>query len=75
MLSSFSLDAETEAKVEKVMARRLKGKSTLSVLHRVEAAAKYDKIAVMDKGKLVDFGDAADVVKRNSLFTSTGTSE
>ena len=52
------------------MARRLKGKSTLSVLHRVEAAAKYDKIAVMDRGRLVDFGNASEVVRRNSLFTS-----
>ncbi|KAF1738031.1 Multidrug resistance-associated protein 1 [Beauveria bassiana] len=72
--ATSSLDAETEAKVEETMARRLKGKSTLSVLHRVEAAAKYDKIAVMDKGKLVDFGAAAEVIKRNSLFVSTSTS-
>ncbi|KAM3454998.1 hypothetical protein NHJ6243_008687 [Beauveria neobassiana] len=72
--ATSSLDAETEAKVEEVMARLLKGKSTLSVLHRVEAAAKYDKIAVMDQGKLVDFGAAAEVIKRNSLFVSTSTS-
>ncbi|XWW92149.1 hypothetical protein V2A60_000071 [Cordyceps javanica] len=71
--ATSSLDAETEAKVEEVMARRLKGKSTLAVLHRVEAAAKYDKIAVMAKGKLVDFGNATEIIKRNSLFTS-GTS-
>ncbi|KAM0669638.1 hypothetical protein ACQRIU_000033 [Beauveria bassiana] len=72
--ATSSLDAETEAKVEEVMARRLRGKSTLSVLHRVEAAAKYDKIAVMDKGKLVGFGEAAEVIKRNILFMSTSTS-
>ncbi|KAM3522971.1 hypothetical protein NHJ13051_005364 [Beauveria bassiana] len=72
--ATSSLDAETEAKLEEVMARRLRGKSTLSVLHRVEAAAKYDKIAVMDKGKLVDFGEAAEVIKRNILFVSTSTS-
>lgn len=64
------MDPETEERIESLIAEKLRGMTVISVLHRVRAAARYDKIAVLEKGSLVDYGLAADVVLRNDLFTS-----
>jgi ATP-binding cassette subfamily C (CFTR/MRP) protein 1 len=46
----------------------LKEKTVVSVLHRLETAVKYDKILVLDEGKVVDFGTPDAVIQRCELF-------
>ncbi|KYK55948.1 hypothetical protein DCS_07913 [Drechmeria coniospora] len=62
--------SDTEIQVEDLMRESLRGKTTISVLHRLDAALKYDKIAVMEKGVLADFGTAGEIVARCDLFAS-----
>ncbi|KAK2037259.1 canalicular multispecific organic anion transporter 1 [Colletotrichum somersetense] len=66
--ATSSLDRETEAHVETVMAARLQHATVISIMHRLEAVAAYDKVAVLDKGVLVDFGAVVDVMERCELF-------
>ncbi|ODA76641.1 hypothetical protein RJ55_07912 [Drechmeria coniospora] len=68
--ATSSLDSDTEIHVEDLMRESLRGKTTISVLHRLDAALKYDKIAVMEKGVLADFGTAGEIVARCDLFAS-----
>ena len=63
-----SLDDETEVKLETLLLDKLRGHTVISVLHRLDAAARYDKIAILENGVLVDYGDAKDVVSRSALF-------
>lgn len=53
-----------------MVATNLKGKTILSVMHRLELAAEYDQIVVFDKGGIVELGSAADVIDRCELFAS-----
>uniref|UniRef100_L2FYZ1 ABC multidrug transporter n=1 Tax=Colletotrichum fructicola (strain Nara gc5) TaxID=1213859 RepID=L2FYZ1_COLFN len=62
------LDRETEEYIEKVMSARLQNATVIAVMHRLEAVSTYDKVAVLDKGVLVDFGDVGDVKARCKLF-------
>jgi ABC-type multidrug transport system fused ATPase/permease subunit len=48
----------------------LKEKTVVSVLHRLETAVKYDKILVLEEGKILDFGTPMDVVQRCELFSA-----
>ncbi|KAF4430087.1 ABC transporter ecdL [Colletotrichum fructicola] len=66
--ASSSLDRETEEYIEKVMSARLQNATVIAVMHRLEAVSTYDKVAVLDKGVLVDFGDVGDVKARCKLF-------
>ena len=47
----------------------LRGKSVVSVLHRLETAVKYDKILVLDEGRVLDFGTPEEVISRCELFS------
>ncbi|KAK1570181.1 canalicular multispecific organic anion transporter 1 [Colletotrichum navitas] len=66
--ATSNLDQETEAHAETVMAARLQHATVISIMHRLEAVVAYDKIAVLDKGVLVDFGAVVDVMERCELF-------
>lgn len=53
----------------------LKEKTVVSVLHRLETAVKYDKILVLDEGKVLDFGTPDAVIERCELFSAFRTNE
>ena len=42
----------------------------VSVLHRLEKAVKYDKILVLDEGRVLDFGTPEEVISRCELFSA-----
>lgn len=65
----LSLDRETEAHIETVMAARIQYATVVAIMHRLEAVETYDKVAVLDEGILVDFGDVQDVKARCKLFS------
>ncbi|KAF7940314.1 uncharacterized protein EAE98_000441 [Botrytis deweyae] len=42
--ATSSIDVDTERKIMNIVAKRLQGKTVISVLHRLEAAVEFDKI-------------------------------
>lgn len=59
-----------EQRVRSLIKERLPDKTTISILHRLEAAVEYDRILVMDDGKVIHFGSPAEVVHESELFSS-----
>jgi ATP-binding cassette subfamily C (CFTR/MRP) protein 1 len=53
----------------------LRGKSVVSVLHRLETAVKYDKILVLDEGRVLVFGTPEEVISRCELFSAFRSKE
>lgn len=65
-----SVDIETEKRIMDIISKKLAGRTVVSVLHRLEAALQYDKILVMDKGQVADFGTPAEIATTSELFSS-----
>jgi ATP-binding cassette subfamily C (CFTR/MRP) protein 1 len=53
----------------KLVKTRLQGKTVISILHRLETALDYDRILVLNDGKIVHFGTPAEVVQESELFS------
>ncbi|KZF23306.1 multidrug resistance-associated protein [Xylona heveae TC161] len=51
-----SLDAETDAKVQKVIREALHDCTVLMVAHRIHTVLDFDQVAVMDNGRVVEAG-------------------
>ncbi|KAF2277337.1 putative ATP-binding cassette transporter [Westerdykella ornata] len=68
--ATSSIDTSTEQRMMNVISKRLKGRTILSVLHRLEAALEYDKIAVLENGQVLHFGAPAEVVEKSELFAA-----
>ncbi|KAF5876101.1 putative abc multidrug protein [Botrytis fragariae] len=61
--ATSSIDVATERKIMNVVAKRLQGKTVISVLHRLEAAVEFDKILVLEKGEMAHFGPPEEKLK------------
>ncbi|KAM7186181.1 ABC transporter [Rhypophila sp. PSN 637] len=70
-----SLDAEAEKTVNRIIETRLKGRMVISVVHKMDSALAFQKIVVMEKGKVIEFDDPASLMSRPSKFRELVTSD
>lgn len=67
--ATASLDVENETKVQGALSRLLQGKTVLVIAHRMRTVEAADKIVVLDKGKVVEEGNPAELKeKEGSVF-------
>ncbi|KAJ8121041.1 hypothetical protein ONZ43_g2409 [Nemania bipapillata] len=70
-----SIDTKTEKRTMELMANKLRGKTIISVLHRLEVALLYDRIVVLENGRIVHFGTPDEVIRDSGLFSSFRNTE
>ena len=63
-----SLDAEAEKIVDRLIETRLKHCTVISVVHKIDSALGFQKVAVMDQGRIVEFDDPQVLMARSSKF-------
>ena len=66
--ATSSLDAESERLVQEAFQRLMEGRTTFVVAHRLSTIQRADRILVLDKGKLVEGGNHAQLMARNGLY-------
>ncbi len=64
-----SLDLRTENLVLKNLRRFMDGKTLIVVSSKVLSISGFDKIAVLEKGKLVELGNHNDLMNRYGIYT------
>ena len=62
--ATSALDARSEAAVQSALERLMRGRTTLVIAHRLATVQAADAIAVMEKGKVVEFGSHAELSAR-----------
>jgi ATP-binding cassette subfamily B protein len=63
-----AVDARTEAGILDAIERAAAGRTLLLVTHRVAAAARCDRVVVLDEGKVVEAGTHAELVTKGGLY-------
>ncbi|KAF2113639.1 P-loop containing nucleoside triphosphate hydrolase protein [Lophiotrema nucula] len=66
--ATSSVDLETDAKVQRVMSEAFKGKTVITIAHRLTTILHYDRVCVMDKGKIVEVGAPLELWERGGEF-------
>jgi ABC-type multidrug transport system fused ATPase/permease subunit len=77
--ATSALDARTEAEILDTLKDLVKGRTTISITHRLIIAAMADLIYVFDQGKLIEEGPHEELVRSGGLYQQlyeeqTGTS-
>ena len=62
--ATASLDSESEAAIQKAMARLMVGRTAIVVAHRLSTVRAMDRILVFASGKVVEEGTHAALVAR-----------
>lgn len=58
-----SMDHETEMLVREIVARDLRGKTVIEVLHRLEHILDFDLVVVLDKGRVAEAGHPEELLQ------------
>ena len=66
--ATASLDPENEDQIQKALSGLVKGRTVIVIAHRLRTVIGADKIAVLDKGRLVEEGSGAELLAKNGLF-------
>jgi ABC-type phosphate transport system ATPase subunit len=67
--ATSALDNRSQQRIQNVLARRFKGKTTLiAVVHRLDALKEYDKIAFMKSGKIVEMGSYDELIEQRGYL-------
>lgn len=65
--ATASIDYATDSKIQETI-REFKN-TTITIAHRLQTIIDYDKVLVLDKGKVVEFGDPWDLLKpKDGIF-------
>lgn len=65
--ATASIDYATDAKIQETI-REIKN-TTITIAHRLQTIIDYDKVLVLDKGEVVEYGDPFDLVnKEGGIF-------
>lgn len=66
--ATSALDPGTEAAINATLARIGKGRMVVSVTHRLASAVDYDRICVLDKGRLLETGSHAELLEKDGPY-------
>ena len=66
--ATSALDAESERVVQAALDRLAAGRTTLVIAHRLSTVRGADKIAVMDKGRVIDEGTHEQLIARDGIY-------
>jgi subfamily B ATP-binding cassette protein MsbA len=66
--ATSALDTESEAQVQAALERLMAGRATLLIAHRLSTVKGADRIYVIDKGRVVETGTHAQLMRARGLY-------
>jgi ATP-binding cassette subfamily C (CFTR/MRP) protein 1 len=66
--ATAAVDADTDARIQKVMRSEFAAATCITVAHRINTIMDSDFILVMDDGKAVEFDSPQKLLKRGGMF-------
>jgi subfamily B ATP-binding cassette protein MsbA len=66
--ATSALDNESERLVQEAIQRLLENRTVLVIAHRLSTVARADRIVVLDRGRVVEQGSHADLVRAGGLY-------
>jgi ABC-type multidrug transport system fused ATPase/permease subunit len=66
--SLSAVDAETERHILKNLWEEQQGKTTIIISHRISALSRADTVAVLERGRLAEWGSPAELMKQEGFY-------
>ena len=68
--ATSALDSEVEAAIQESLDTMMEGKTVIAIAHRLSTIAAMDRLIVLDKGRIVEEGNHAELLAKGGLYTS-----
>ena len=66
--ATSSVDMETDQKIQKTIATAFKGRTLLCIAHRLKTIIGYDRICVMDAGRIAELDEPLKLYEAGGIF-------
>ena len=66
--ATSALDSEVEAAIQASFAQLMAGKTVIAIAHRLSTIAAMDRLIVLDRGRIVETGSHAELLRRGGLY-------
>ena len=68
--ATSSVDMETDEKIQRTIATGFRGKTLLCIAHRLKTIINYDRICVMDQGRIAELDTPLALYEKGGIFRS-----
>ncbi|PFH59064.1 hypothetical protein XA68_12829 [Ophiocordyceps unilateralis] len=66
--ATSSVDMETDDKIQRTMATAFRGRTVLCIAHRLKTIVGYDRVCVMDAGRIAELDEPRSLWLRGGIF-------
>jgi ATP-binding cassette subfamily B multidrug efflux pump len=66
--ATSALDSEIEAAIQDALTTLMRGKTVIAIAHRLSTIAALDRLVVLDRGRIVEEGSHAELLRRGGLY-------
>jgi ATP-binding cassette subfamily B protein len=66
--ATAAMDTETEGNIQKALSKLQKGRTTISIAHRLSTLREADSLAVISEGKVVESGTHAELIAKKGEY-------
>ena len=66
--ATAAVDSETEHLIQEAIERLIRGRTTLMIAHRLSTLRKANKIIVVDKGEIIEFGTPQELLEKKGKY-------
>lgn len=68
--ANANVDFKTDRLIQEVIRTKFKNITVISIAHRVDTIIDYDRVLVLDEGRVVEFDRPSTLMNRRKLFGS-----
>ncbi len=66
--ATSALDSEVEAAIQESLSDLMEGKTVIAIAHRLSTIAAMDRLVVMNRGRIIEEGSHAELLRRGGLY-------
>jgi ATP-binding cassette, subfamily B, multidrug efflux pump len=66
--ATSALDSEIEAAIQDALTTLMRGKTVIAIAHRLSTIAALDRLVVIDRGRIVEEGSHAELLRSSGLY-------
>jgi ATP-binding cassette subfamily B protein len=66
--ATSALDTESEQSIQEALMRLVKNRTVIAIAHRLSTLNSFDRIVVLDRGRIIEDGAPADLLRRNGPY-------
>jgi ATP-binding cassette, subfamily B, bacterial len=73
--ATSALDSESERLIQAALMRLIEGRTVIAIAHRLSTLSAFDRIVVLERGRIVEDGSSADHLRRKGVRSVASPTE